>query len=63
MRYEPVYVMELLREFLDLVGDFWCLDPDEVYLRLWKELANVTYLIAKKPWKLSRIFEVVKLYT
>lgn len=34
MRYEPVYVMELLREFLDLVGDFWCLDPDEVYLRL-----------------------------
>lgn len=34
MQYEPVCVMELLREFLDLVGDFRCLDPDEVYLRL-----------------------------
>lgn len=30
--HEPVCVMELLREFLDLVGDFRCLDPDEVYL-------------------------------
>ena len=34
MRYEPVYVMELLRELLDLVGDVRCLDPDEVYSRL-----------------------------